>query len=758
MDTILQNISQTLFGWINSMIAGLIEILFAASVTGSFTPSIDYWYNTESSAFNGKYGVMHDFCTYLGYFFLIALIGIFLLKLLIGGIGEELKDSLLTVALRLVFCIVMIWGISGLGDVVMSAGSALDTKAQEFFGDPGDSSGDGAYGELGERSDGDVSFLSSDVTTEDMDGDEETRKNTMGALLGISLGTAAVATIAAAPLFVLWLLAVIIRIVILFVAGYKLIKLVIELISRYVTMIIMYTALPAFVPFYLLIETEGVFYTYIKMFISSVMIVVFTRTWISLSFFLFKGIQNSIIEVFVFIAFVEFGCRLEQWFKDIGFSITSQGRALLDNVVMTATGIGIAAKAAKGTTGKALVNAGAAIGTNKALGTGMAMMGMGLQNKGMSEASALRGMSESVIGAGKALKTTKGASAIANNIRQGRPELAQGRLSSMNMPDRANALNAAIKDLYSNGTKELAKRGIDNISATGGFNKDGSIPVTAQMGGPTGKAIAGTISDRPAMGRGMHSLAFTDDNGSQKYFNFSDPNGAEANYSIDELLEGTPDGKAHYNDMVDKLSRMDDVDNSGQRFDNAKEPINSDDKLQWSMDESNRAVLRKETNDPTTGQITSEVAGVVLGNGQELFAPQYDATSRSNSLMVKDGDEMKPLGSLQLSSEQMQQVQLMSNFASTGQEFSAYGANFVATQSGMWEKANVDVTSLKPSDIRQLGNNKYEVSTNEGLHTFTPATDNYRALTGRENFLTGEGQERAGTFVHTIKREQKNKG
>lgn len=757
MDTILQNISQTLFGWINSGFACLIEILLAANVSGSFTPSIDYWYGSETSAFNGKYEVLHDFCSYLGWFFLIALIGIFVLKMFVNGMGEELKDSIISIGYRLVLCIVMIWGISSLGDVVMSAGSALDTKAQEYFGDPGDVSGDDAYGELGESSDSDTSFLNSEVTTDSFDGDETAKKDAIGSLLGVTLTATGLVAIAAAPLFVLWLLVVIIRIVILFIAGYKLIKLVIELISKYVTMIIMYTALPTFVSFYLLIETHSIFFTYIKMFITSVMAVVFTRTWMSLSFFLYKGLQNSVVEVFVFIAFVEFGCRLEQWFKDIGFSTTSQGRALLDNTVMTAAGLGMALRVGKSATGKALVNAGAALGTQRALGTGLAMAGMGMQNKGMSEATALRGMAESAVGSGKALRAAKGASAIANNIRQGRHELAQGRLDNMKMPDRANALNAAIQGMYSNGTKDLASKGIDNISATGAFNKDGSIPVTAQMGGPEGTEIAGLISDRPAVGKDMHSIPFTDDMGNQKYFNYADPNSIEGNMSIDERAFGTPDGKAHYNHMCDNLRFMDDVDNAGQQYDNSQPAIGPDDSILYDMDDNGRATLRAEITDPATGNVSSRSVGAVLPNGKEIYAPQYDATSRTNSFMVKDGEEMRPLNSLALSSSQMQQVQLMSNLASEGQTFDAYGSTFVATQSGMWSNANVNVSDLTPTSINRVGNNTYEVKTNSETHTFTPAMDIINDLNGHEKILTAQGQERAGSFVHTVKRDKKSK-
>lgn len=748
METILQNISQTLTGWINAGMAALIEILFAANVSGSFTPSIDYWYNDESSAFYGKYDVLHSFCSYLGYFFLIALVGIFILKLLIGGVGEELKDSVKTVGVRLVFCIVLIVGISNLGDIVMSAGSALDAKAQEFFGNPGDSGGSEAYGKLGEESSGDTSFLNSDISTDSLDGDEEARTNALGNALGVTL-VGSLGVVAATAIMALFLLVMALRIVILLVAGYKLIKLVVELIARYVTMIIMYTALPIFAPFYLLIETEGIFYSYIKMFISSVMVVVFTRTWISLSFFLYRGIQNSLVEVFVFIAFVEFGCRLEQWFKDIGFSTSSQGKALLDNTIMTAAGMGMALRAAGGVTGKTLVNAGAAIGAGNALGSKLAMAGMGLQGKGMSEASALKGMSESLVGAGKSIVASKGASAIANNLRQGRAELAQGRLNSMDMDNRAKALNNAINELYSDAIKGLSSKGIDKIEATGSLGKDGAIGVKARLGGEHGQEINGAISDRMALGKGMQSIPFKDQDGNNKFLNFADPNATGYKISPDEVLNGMVGNSAHFEKMKDVLTSMDDVDNSGGKYDNPHDEISADDSLRWDIDDEGRGIITNEKYDPESDMFSSEVEGVVMPNGQELFAPQYDATSRINTPMMMDGDEMKPLDNNALANDQMQKLQLMSNFATQGQEFSAFGMNFAASQDGMWKESGIDVYTLSPNDITQKGNNTYSVQQNGKEHTFKPAIDNYRELSGHENFLTGVGQERAGTFVHT---------
>lgn len=704
MKDIVVNFLNVFLDAINSIFVGLIQILFGGFLDGSLSPSID----KLNEILNGNVVTIMEYFSWLGGILLIVFFVVRMVAMLMfGTLGTEAKSTVQSLFLRLTFCFIALFFTINFGNWVLDTGMKAYNKGIEFFGEQNtvDGSISSDYGKLGENSVED-SIVSLEEDFQDTGNKEK--------VFGVAIVLVSDYLI---PILC------IIRIVVLIICGYNLIKLIAELASRYVMMMVLYMGLPASVPFYVSIETEQVFFTYLKMFATETAILVLTQIWISISFYMYSHMASSMIAIFLFIAWTRIGVRLEQLLKDLGLSTTSMGGSLFNEVALATGVLAMGISRLGHTVGSTALNIGA-LTNNMKLG----QVGAGLLGKGVGVESVANAMANSAGGALRASMDYKGLNPLAKAMMSGvEARMLPSILNSAGKNGKLAMTEGALNSVYGNvrNTDALKNSGY-KISSTGTIGKNG-MGVTLNNGSET---LQGIISDRKG-GKGMTSIPFNDAMGNQMYLNIA--NSGATNFTAGELALGTPDGQAHVANMVDGLGETT-VVNSG---DNQTEYTKYAD---YAINDDGTASVYEymADNDGNTLDGSSKFVGLVTTQGQELFAPKNDFSNADRQVSTynsKTGENETVNLREEVGNDTgaIEKFNIASMF-STDDSSICYNGQAYKPDSGSAQFANIVKSSnIKLDSIaysRKTGN--FEFDTYDGRHfKFDNACHSYATHSGK---------------------------
>lgn len=313
----------------------------------------------------------------------------------------------------------------------------------------------------------------------------------------------------------------------------ELVKLIIELLQRYVWLCVLYEFIPIGCAFFASPMSMNCFISFWRMFFVEFFIVALTKLWVSLAMFLICTNVTSMFNAIFIIAFIRVGMSLENWFKSIGWSTASVGGALADAIRNDfMTGLATATLGAK-LAGAGMRVAGAATGD-----IGAYRFGSLLGGKPHTASKAAEGINSSIFGK-NGVNPNSARRNFSNIVREGggvgRNAALQSMLSNMSEADRRGLAAAltqpggALHDL----NEQLGKSGM-HISSIGA----------------DGRGLTGTLTNAKGEKVGTFTLGEKSTNGMQamvgnKMENFGvsslDMNGIDS-FRLQQGSAGNPSG------------------------------------------------------------------------------------------------------------------------------------------------------------------------------------------------------------------------
>lgn len=498
---IIRDFLSNFLNLINSIFAGLIQLIFEGFLDGSLSPSI----TTLDELLNGNVATIMDWFTWLSG----GLIGILFVYRLFttfayNTMGTEVKSSLRTLLIRTAFCACVLAFVMYFGDFVLDKGGEIYDYTLQYFGQQ--TEGNVNYGMLGDGAEQDsVMTLQQELTSTNIMDEEPSSVVVLGIQIGNELSG-----LFSGFLGTITVIALVIRMVILILCGYSMLKLIVCLVDRYMMTMVLYMGLPVCLPFYVAVETEPVFFTYQKMFVIETSILVLTQAWISIAFYMYSHLTSSLIAIFLFISFLNIGCRMEQTVKDMGMSTPAIGSSLLNDVAISISAMAMGFPKMVSPIGKSGLNAGAITNNMK-----MAQVGSAILGKGVGVRETARAMAGSAGGAMRSTMDYKGFNSLSIAVMQGLDlqylnEIlaAAGRNNTKAMTD------GVLKSVYGNLMDANGKVKGYKISTNGSIGENG-LGVVLSNGD---KTLQGAISDRKA-GKGFTVIPFNDVTGRAMYLN-----------------------------------------------------------------------------------------------------------------------------------------------------------------------------------------------------------------------------------------------
>lgn len=264
----------------------------------------------------------------------------------------------------------------------------------------------------------------------------------------------------------------------------ELIKLIIELLQRYIWLCILHEMMPVGCAFFANPLSMNCFISYWRMYFTEFFIVAITKMWISLSMFLISTNVTSMFNAIFIIGFIRVGMSLENWFKSLGWSTASTGGALGDAIrndfTTIMSNLANAARLGKNAgniVGAPLRAAGAATGD-----IGAFRMGSLLSGKPYSASDAVSQMGKSTFNRGI------------------NPDSAARNMDSVVKQGGGLGRNAALQGMLANMSPQAKKDLTRQLTAPGGMlhdlnerlNKDG-LQISSIDG--DGRGITGTMTD-----------------------------------------------------------------------------------------------------------------------------------------------------------------------------------------------------------------------------------------------------------------------
>lgn len=504
MGNIVQNIFESFALLVQKGVAYLMALFTQGFVDGKFTPTIDYFNNT---LFNGNLTIIMKFFAYAGYLILISLLAVHAVLTLMGNLIEQ-KNSLTTLLLRSVICLFLIAYGPTLMNAILDTGNSIYQKANVQFG-IGVKDGDTpAFGQLEQSS----SFKP--IT--------DAFKDEKISVVDVATENAAVAATGGLAITLLRLL---LQVVLFAIVLYNYLKLLAELIKRYMTMMALYMTFPAICPFMVSATTVNIFFSFVSMFATEIGMIVLLRIWISLSLFLMGNIASDLIGCFVMIAFLSLGRNIDSLMRSLGFSTSSTGGALLDTVAATGVAVAMMSRGVGRVGGKALISGGARTGNFGMVAAGSALSGKPLTAAGM------RTTADSSIGG-----LARSRDRMKNNLSNLTNSEAKNMMQTLTKGGRegSDAFQTAFNDLSSGSKKDFMNRlknekfsdlqdslGEGNVLSLDQYDRSKGLhaSIVDEEGNPIRE---GWISD--ANNANKESIPFNDNDGNSKYLNLEKAN------------------------------------------------------------------------------------------------------------------------------------------------------------------------------------------------------------------------------------------
>ncbi len=308
----------------------------------------------------------------------------------------------------------------------------------------------------------------------------------------------------------------------------SLVELIFALIMRYVTLVVLIIFDPASCGLLATSWTDRAFWTYKKMYINEVVLLVFSHIWLSLYLqILVTSNRFEMGELVLYVmmwGYLKIGIQLEQKFRDMGLSTTQTAGSLVNELLATGAGVMMAGRMAGG------LAKGAARGTGRLLSGGLTNAGAFTGNIGMQRAGAIFGgkpldaasLQKAAEGSiGGVLANAKGGTGLTNSATKELDQLMSrgGMANRSAFADGFAKLNETGKQNYLDHLRDGigGQLGGDSTTLEGlGIDKNGNI--TGQLKSDLG--TANVSFDNEA--KSANAIPFTTEDGKQMYANVGD--------------------------------------------------------------------------------------------------------------------------------------------------------------------------------------------------------------------------------------------
>ena len=510
----MDSFSNIIYDWIQGIVS-FFDYLFSCILyfiiklfgTNNYIPNMD---RLKTHILNETiYNNLIEYMKYVGTVAAIALFAINFFLLWQAGL-KEAKDSVITAIERVFIAVIMIAISTQLLGVFHGRVLAIHNKYLEITtGNYTNSDGTSFYDWEDQTSilESLIDKLGNEETeqkTYDTNNKEEASKEVRNDILAAvgDVGTeVAVVTLAAPVIAVVGVLITIIHLIMMFLLVYYFIKLVIELIKRYLSFCLLNITFPAACGSLACGYTSNIFWMFVKSYVSEALCLTLTKIFIDIGVEMVGHLGFGIDRIFIICSWIQIGLNLEQWFKDHGFCISAAGGNVVDGMVTSAARMSMAAHGARNTAGSIATNAATAMGHNVPL----AMVGEALKGNGFSEEAAIRGMQNSAVGGIEKLVSSvgggKGQASLGKSEQEsmlslfrdgsrGAREAFGSRLNSLNASDREelfkgiqgsllNGNDGKLNMADSGFAKTFGEKAAKNLSLTGVDSK-GNLTGTIQ--------------------------------------------------------------------------------------------------------------------------------------------------------------------------------------------------------------------------------------------------------------------------------------
>ncbi|MCR5290560.1 MAG: hypothetical protein K6E51_11245 [Treponema sp.] len=376
------------FAKIFQLIASGVIALVADSIDAStFTPSLEKFSQMFGAT---SFELLQKTFAIAAIVIFGAVIGIQLISLLLSPVRGDLKESIGQIVVRIGVAAMLLFIVPSFLNASLNAANKLDTKIMETIGDINDSeleangspfinSFNKEYEEISSSQKKEANFdpsQSGSVKDVGIDPqnvaknnakDKNAGKNKEGDAIAIADGafstlglasTAATAGItgsilsASSMAAIMPLILLLIDLVLLLGVAYTVLKVVLEIIQKYVTMVLLYLTSPLFCGFFASVTTENVFFSWIKMTLVSMFLLVFNKLWAVIMIYLLKTMDFTLVNALFIMAIGKFWGSIESQLSKAGLSSASMGSSLLDTFTVTsAAAIAGTSKIGKGVLG-----------------------------------------------------------------------------------------------------------------------------------------------------------------------------------------------------------------------------------------------------------------------------------------------------------------------------------------------------------------------------------------------------------------------
>ncbi len=564
----MDSFSNIILDWIqgvislfDSIVTFVLYLVINIFGTNNYIPNMDRF---KDHILNETiYNNLIEYMKYVGTVAAIALFAINFFLLWQAGF-KEAKDSVITAIERVVIAVIMIAISTQLLGVFHGRVLAIHNKYLEISNkDYTNSNGTAFYDWSNDNSilDSVVSLLGEEKEEKTYDSNDsakasEEATNDVLEVVG-DVGTEiAVVTLAAPVIAAVGVLIGIIHLILSILLVYYFIKLIVELIKRYLSFCLLNITFPAACGSLASGYTSNIFWMFVKSYVAEALCLTLTKIFIDIGVQMVGHLGWGIDRIFIICSWIQIGLNLEQWFKDHGFCISSAGGNVLEGMVTSAARMSMAAHGAGKTAGSMATNVATAMGHNVPL----AMVGEALKGNGFSEEAAIRGMQNSAVGGIEKLVSSvgggKGQASLGKSEQEsmislfkdgsrGAREAFGSRLNSLNASDRKKMFEG-IQNSLINGADGKLNMADSGFAKTFGENAAKNLSLT---GVDSKGNLTGTIQG--ALGSQNVTIGTNAINSSSQKFEAADGNDMYMTYG--DVTKPTIDNGADFENFTDSM-------------------------------------------------------------------------------------------------------------------------------------------------------------------------------------------------------------
>ena len=400
---------------------------------------------------------------------------------------------------------------------------------------------------------------------------------------------------------------------------WQVIKLTGEVVQHYITCCCLVMCSPISGAFLAGEESSKAFFTYWKMLLVEIAMLVISRLWLLLGLnMMWTMVANSLPVYIAFFAFLRVGNSIPQVARSLGLSTSGLAGSLANSIAASGIGTMMVLRNIGNFGGKSLTNVGSA--TNKA---GLVTAGNFLLGRGTSVGAVQDTMHNNIFGRGaQALAKARGKDnftpsmernlreCLANNTAQSQAEAAK-IFENLSPAGQRAALEKMTAMNSFDGFKKAAEENGLNAEL---MNLNGRGQIDAQLTDKNGNIVAtGNISAFNPLGQGIPIL---NSDGSTKYFVPDDPTKSKMTQPIGSGREWKLNDKMVFNGMSGpELAGANVKKLIPSLFDEQGKLKPSADVSKWAIRQDARGKFSAVRTDQTGGYNSWQNRGVVSGQG-----------------------------------------------------------------------------------------------------------------------------------------------